>query len=162
MLRGEHRGSSNKDALWRKASTTIGWGSETLFYLEPARVVVNYNQVRYTILRMQTNRADWNSFFSTRVVTKSHRGVPFVPGLLLIIFGLTLLIAPRLVLGVLAFCLVSFGAIFCYIAYKLVAFRRQVQNLTKSFEQSFSASGFTGHKADIDITDIESKKIVYH
>ena len=85
-----------------------------------------------------------------------------MPGLLLIVLGLTLLIAPKFVLGAIAFCLVMFGAIFCYIAYKLLAFRRQVQNLTKNFERGFSASGFTSHKADIDITDIESKKIVYH
>lgn len=111
---------------------------------------------------MQTNRADWNSFFSTRVATKSQRGVPFVPGLSLILLGLTLLIAPKLVMGVLAFGLVMFGVMFCYIAYKLVAFRRQVQSLTKSFESSFSASGFPGHKADIDITESDSKKIVYH
>jgi len=111
---------------------------------------------------MKTNRADWNSFLSTRVVTKSHRGVPFLPGLLLILLGLTLLVAPRLVMGVIAFSFVMFGMIFCYIAYKLIAFRRQVQNLTKGFERSFSATGFAGHKADIDITDSESKKIVYH
>ncbi len=124
--------------------------------------MVNYVQVRYTTFLMQTNRTDWNSFFSTKVVTKSHRTVPFMPGLLLIVLGLTVLVAPKFVLGVIAFCLVMFGAIFCYIAYKLLAFRRQVQNLTKNFERGFSSSGFAGHKADIDITDIESKKIVYH
>lgn len=133
-----------------------------LFYLEVSLIVVNYFQVGYTIVRMQTNRADWNSFFSTRVATKGQGGVPFMPGLLLIVLGLTLVVAPRLVMGVLAFGLVMFGVIFCYIAYKLVAFRRQVQSLTKSFEKSFSSGGFSGHKADIDITDSENTKIVYH
>lgn len=111
---------------------------------------------------MLNNRTDWNSFFSTRVVKSSQRSVPFVPGLLLIVLGLVVLVAPRLVLATIAFCLLMVGAVCCYVAYKLVAFRRQIQSLTKSFESSFQSPGFHSRKPDIDITELEGKKIVFH
>ncbi len=111
---------------------------------------------------MPNNRTNWNSLFSTPVVRGSQKGVPFVPGVLLIVLGLVVLFAPRLVLATIALCLLVVGGVCCYVAYKLVAFRRQVQALTKTFEGSFQASGFHSRKPDIDITELESKKIIFH
>ncbi len=132
------------------------------FYLESALHMVISGRLRYSVRRMQNNRTDWNSFFSTRVVRDSKKGVPFVPGILLMVLGLVVLVAPRLVLATIALCLLVVGGVCCYVAYKLVAFRRQVQALTKSFESSFQSSSFHSRKPDIDITELESKKIVFH
>jgi hypothetical protein len=113
----------------------------------------------------------YNTIFSKSVVVSSKRGIPFLPGLLLIALGAVVLIAPRLVLAVLAIFLLSLGTLFCYLVYKFMALRKQINNLTMNFESSLfgahKGTGFKGSKysdsGDIDITDLDSfKKIVYH
>lgn len=88
--------------------------------------------------------------------------MPFAPGLMLILLGIVVLAAPRLVLGALAFVLLGLGLLLCYIAYKFVIFKRHVQELTKNFEGSFPGTTFQTNKKDIDLTDLESKKIIFH
>jgi len=124
-------------------------------------MVIHYG-MRYHVYTMSAGRKDWDAFFSGRIVKTGHRGIPFIPGLLLIVLGVVVLIAPRLVLATIALCLLSLGALFCYIAYKLVAFKRQVQSLTKTFEASFHSAGFDPGKRDIEVTEFESKKIILH
>lgn len=116
----------------------------------------------YTYPIMVSERKDWDAFFSGSIIRTGHRGIPFIPGLLLIALGVVVLIAPRLVLAAIALCLLALGALLCYVAYKLVAFKRQVQSLTKNFEASFHSTGFSPGKKDIDITEFESKKIILH
>lgn len=119
-------------------------------------------QMRYSEEHMRTNRHPPHYVFSTSVVKKSLLGIPFAPGLMLILLGLVVLVAPRLVLGALAFLLLGIGALLCYVAYKFVAFKRRVETLAKNFEGSFQTSSFHSSKPDIDLTDLESKKIIYH
>lgn len=125
---------------------------------------------------MRSNRPELNTLLSGSVIVSTKRGIPFLPGLLLIALGVVVLCAPRLVLGAIAFCLLVLGGLLCYVAYKVVALRRQINSLAKSFEGSMygslRGSGFKGaansdklfgDKPDIDITDFENtKKIVYH
>lgn len=81
---------------------------------------------------------------------------------MLILLGLVVLVAPRLVLGALAFLLLGIGALLCYVAYKFVVFKRHIEGLAKNFEGTFQASAFHTGKPDIDVTELESKKIIYH
>lgn len=111
---------------------------------------------------------------STIVSTK--KGVPFVPGLLLIVLGIIALVFPRLIFGAIALCLLALGGLLCYVAYKIALLRRHINSLAKNLEGSlygsrrgaaFSVSGdrdsLFSDKPDIDITDLENgKKIVYH
>ena len=76
--------------------------------------------------------------------------------------GLVLLLAPRLVLGAVAVVLLLFGALLSYVAYKFMMLRKQVNDLAKSVEGSLYTGSFRGSKPDIDISDPESTKIVYH
>jgi hypothetical protein len=101
-------------------------------------------------------------FSSSQVFTKSKRGIPFLPGLLLILTGLVVLVAPRLVLGAIAAVLLMLGFLFCYVAYKFMMLRKQMSAFAKSVEGSLYSGGFKSTKPDIDVTDLDSDKIVYH
>jgi hypothetical protein len=121
---------------------------------------------------MRIERPDLNSLFSGSVVISSKRGIPFLPGILLIALGIVVLIAPRFVLGAIAFCLLALGALLCYAAYKIIMIRRQINTLAKNFEGSLygslrGAGSSFGTKPDIDISDFanggeSSKKIIVH
>ena len=120
---------------------------------------------------MRSNKPDLNTILSGSVFVSTKRGIPFLPGLMLIALGIVVLVAPRLVLGAIAFFLLALGGLFCYVTYKIIALRRQINTMAKNFEGSvygsLRGSGIKGSpfsdKPDIDITDFEnSKKIVYH
>lgn len=120
---------------------------------------------------MRTNRPLPNVIVSGSMFVSPRRGIPFLPGLMLIALGVVVLLAPRLVLGAIAFFLLVLGGLLCYVAYKIIALRRQIATLAKTFEGSVygTVRGAGGEetqysdKPDIDITDFEnSKKIVYH
>jgi len=96
------------------------------------------------------------------MLTSGRRSAPFMPGLLLIFLALVVLVAPKLVFGALAFVLLTLGLLMCYVAYRIIRFKRQVTEMAKDFEKRFSVQGFPLEKPDIDITDIDSKKIVFH
>jgi hypothetical protein len=73
-----------------------------------------------------------------------------------------LVVAPRLVLAAVAACLFIFGALLCFIAYKFLALRKQVSQLAKSMEGSLYSGSFKTSKPDIDVTDSDNTKIIYH
>ena len=100
--------------------------------------------------------------FSGVVFSSSRRTAPFVPGFLLILLALVVLVAPKLVFGALAFVLLTAGVLLCYVAYRIMRFKKQLSEMAKDFEKRFSVHSFPVDKPDIDITDLDSKKIVYH
>jgi hypothetical protein len=124
---------------------------------------------------MRNTRPDLNNIFSGTVFVSTKRGIPFLPGALLITLGIVVLLAPRFVLGAIAFCLLALGALLCYAAYKIIMLRRQINSLAKNFEGSLygslrgsgSGSSAFGSQPDIDISDFanggeSSKKIIVH
>lgn len=118
--------------------------------------------MRYTI-HMRSNSSPRHSLLSSSVViNKGQRTIPFLPGLLVLGLGIVLLVAPRLVLGALAFCLLTLGIFLCYVAYKFVMLRKQINTLAKSMESSLYTGSFRTSKPDGDVIEIESGKIVYH
>jgi hypothetical protein len=117
--------------------------------------------------------------FSTR------RGFSFLPGLMLIALGVVVIAAPRLVMWTVALFLLSLGALLCYLTYKILMVKRQLNRFAKSFEDSVMAGfkdgavfrsgsasegdlfsdNLASDKPDIDITDLNEtggKKIVFH
>jgi hypothetical protein len=112
-------------------------------------------------MRLERFRVGQNgsSFF---VLSKGTRTIPFLPGLLLIGLGITVLLFPRFFLAVIAMVLVLLGSLLCYITYKFMMLRKQLSSMAKNVESSFYGSSFRGDKPDIDISDLDRDKIVYH
>jgi hypothetical protein len=88
--------------------------------------------------------------------------MPFLPGLLLICLAVVVLVAPRLVFGAIAMVLLSLGLLLCYVAYRIVKFKRQLSDMARDIEKRFTAQGFPLDRPDIDITEVDDKKIVIH
>ena len=109
-----------------------------------------------------SHSASGQSVFGQAVFGQTKRSVPFIPGALLILLGVVVLLAPRLLLAAIAFCLLALGGLFCYVAYKIVAIRKQINTLSKNIESSLYTGSFTRSKSDIDITDLDEKKIILH
>jgi hypothetical protein len=96
------------------------------------------------------------------MIDKGQRSIPFIPGLVVLGLGIVLLLAPRLVLGALAICLLTLGVFLCYVAYKFAMLRKQLNGLAKSMESSLYTASFRGSKPDGDIIEVDGGKIIYH
>ena len=151
MLRREPSSATRKISNY--VPPILGWN----FW----KVMVIPYSVRYTT-RMQSHYSRLGPKFSGVVVSSGRRGAPFVPGVLLICLALVVIVAPKLVFGALAFVLLSMGLLLCYVAYRIVRFKRQLSEMARDLEKRFYVQSFPVDKPDIDITDIESKKIILH
>ncbi len=96
------------------------------------------------------------------VISSGRRGTPFLPGLMLMLLAVVVLVAPKLVFGAIAAVLFAVGLLLCYVAYRVIRFKRQLRDMAKNFERQFSSHDFPMGKPDIDITELNEKKIVYH
>ncbi len=123
--------------------------------------VVKINPVRY-IEVMQKQFSSWGPRVSGVVYSSSRHGAPFLPGVLLVCLALVVLVAPKLVFGAVALVLLTVGLLLCYVAYRVIQFKRQLSELVKGLEKRFTVQGFPIERPDIDITEIDSKKIVFH
>jgi hypothetical protein len=132
------------------------------FYLYSRQGVVIQFCMRYTIHMRSNSSARPSLLSSSVVINKGQRTIPFLPGLVVLGLGVVLLVAPRLVLGALAFCLLTLGIFLCYVAYKFVSLRKQLNSLAKSMESSLYTGSFRTTKPEGDVIEIESGKIVYH
>ena len=92
----------------------------------------------------------------------SPRGVPFVPGIGLIVLGAVIFLAPKLFLATIATFFVLLGAACCYIAWKFIAFKRHVTKLAEELHNSVEIRAFQAQNDDIDITEDDSTKILFH
>ncbi len=111
---------------------------------------------------MRFQRLPSNPNMSGFVFSSGRRGAPFLPGLFLMLLAVVIIVAPKFVFGAVAALLFVFGAALCYVAYRVIKFKRQLNEMAKNFERDFASQGFPMDKPDIDITEPDSKKIVYH
>jgi uncharacterized membrane protein YobD (UPF0266 family) len=111
---------------------------------------------------MKSNTEHWQSFSSSKVITLSPRGVPFMPGVGLILLGTVIFLAPKFFLAAIAMFFVLLGVACCYVAWKFMSFKKHVQQMAESFQSSVDINAFNAQNDDIDITDTESKKILFH
>lgn len=111
---------------------------------------------------MRRNTANFKVLSSHKVIELSPRGVPFIPGIGLIILGAVIFLAPKLFLATIATFFVLLGAACCYVAWKFIAFKRHVTKLAEELHNSVEIRSFHAQNDDIDITDPESKKILFH
>ena len=112
---------------------------------------------------MQRNTNQWKQFSGAKVVTVSPRGIPFMPGIGLILLGAIIFLAPRFFLAAIGTFFVLLGIAACYIAWKFMSFKRQVAKLAEEFQNGVDIRAFQVQNSDdIDITEPDSKKIYYH
>lgn len=96
------------------------------------------------------------------VMQKGQRSFPYIPGLLLILLGIAVIVAPKLVLSIAAAFIMVIGGVLCYLAYKIIGLRKQFRSLAKNFQAPMYGETFGSEKPDIDITEFEEKKIILH
>ena len=111
---------------------------------------------------MKSNTNHWHSFSSHKVITMSPRGVPFVPGVGLILLGALIFLAPKFFLAAIAMFFIFLGVACCYIAWKFLSFKKQVQKMAQEFHDSVERHTFTVQNDDIDISESDTKKILFH
>ena len=112
---------------------------------------------------MRPNPNNWKHFSTTKVITISPRGIPFIPGIGLVLLGAIIFLAPKFFLVAISTFLILVGAMCCYIAWKFVSFKRQVTKLAEEFQNSVEIRAFqVQNHDDIDITDTDTKKILFH
>ena len=108
-------------------------------------------------------KASWRNAARQEMTRRGQRSFPFAPGLSLIILGIVVLIAPRLVIAALASILFLVGFVCCYLAWKFIRFKRQLTSFTRDLGGKIQIRAYQVKSSD-DVIDVEvdDKKIVYH
>jgi hypothetical protein len=131
--------------------------------LETRIIVVIRSFVRYTP-RMESKRNNWQHYSTHRVINLSPKGIPFMPGLSLILLGAIIILAPRFFLAAVSMLFILMGALLCYVAWKFVCLKKQFARFAQDIQSSVEVRSFNVRSDDIDITEAETdtKKILYH
>ena len=112
---------------------------------------------------MHNNTNQWKHFSSAKIVTVSPQGVPFMPGIGLILLGAVIFLAPKFFLAAVAAFFVLLGVAACYVAWKFMSLKRQISKMAQEFQHNVEARAFqVQNHDDIDITELDSKKTYYH
>jgi Flp pilus assembly protein TadB len=112
---------------------------------------------------MQRKTNHWKQLSGAKIVRVNPTRVPFIPGIGLILLGAIIFLAPKFFLAAIGTFFVLLGIGACYIAWKFMAFKRQVSKLAEEFQNSVDVRSFQVQNSDdIDITETDSKKIYYH
>ena len=111
---------------------------------------------------MNINRPQWQHFSSGRVIQVTPKGFPFMPGLALILLGLIIVAAPKFFLAAVSTILILMGAMLCYVAYKFLCLKKQLAKFAQDLNNSVEIKSFQVRHDDIDITESDTKKILFH
>lgn len=112
---------------------------------------------------MPSTPNQWKHFSSHKVISVSPQGVPFMPGIGLILLGAVIFLAPKFFLAAVATFFVLLGIAACYIAWKFICLKRQVTKLAEDFQHSVDVRAFhVQNNDDIDITELNTKKTYLH
>lgn len=86
------------------------------------------------------------------------------PGILLLLVGVGVILAPRFFLALMAVFFVTMGALFCFVGWKLVQLKRKVSKMARDFEAKVYVHGVQVARAeDSDNGDsADSKKVILH
>jgi hypothetical protein len=91
----------------------------------------------------------------------------FTPGILFMFLGVAAVVAPRFLIAIGAAFFLLVGAIFCFVAWKLLQFKRKFDNLANTFRGKIYVEGVSvknvfEQQAQEEQTAETGKKIVYH
>ncbi len=104
----------------------------------------------------------WNEHLKIHVARSGRRSFPFIPGLVLIVLGLLVLFAPRLLIAAIATVLFLVGGLLCFVAWKFMQFKRQLTTLARDLEGRIQVQAFHVKDPKSPFPDDEEKKIIYH
>lgn len=99
---------------------------------------------------------------TTSFSTHGRKGFSFAPGLFLIVMGLVVIIAPRLILGALASLFIFVGVLACYVAWKISQFKKKLQKMAEQVEVHYHSEATRTHRPDVELNESDYKKIVFH
>ena len=111
---------------------------------------------------MQNNMNHWKQFSSTKIITIKPSGAPFIPGLGLITLGAVIFLAPKFFLAAISTFFILLGVAACYVAWKFMALKKQVAKLAEDLQNTVEIRAFHVQNDDIDITESDTKKILFH
>jgi hypothetical protein len=112
---------------------------------------------------MEFNRGQWQQFSTHKVINLSPKGIPFMPGLSLILLGAVIILAPKFFLAAISTLLILMGALLCFVAWKFICLKKQFSKFAQDIQNSVEVRSFHVPGDEIDITEPpDSKKILYH
>jgi len=124
-------------------------------------IVVNTTEVRYNYA-MEFERNNRQYYSTHKVINLSPKGIPFMPGLSLILLGAVIILAPKFFLAAVSTLLILMGGLLCYVAWKFVRLKKQFSRFAQDIQNSVEIRSFNVRGDDIDITETDTKKILYH
>ena len=102
-------------------------------------------------------------YLSNQQISSARRNaIWFTPGVTLILVGLVALLAPQLVIAVLATIFVFAGAVVCFLGWKLIQLKNKVEKFAKQFDGRVVIQGVNLQTESPPIELPEQKKIVFH
>lgn len=90
-----------------------------------------------------------------------HHGMWLAPGMFFILIGAVTLIAPQLVIAVLASIFFFVGALVCAIGWKLMRLKGRVEKMARQFEGRVIVQGVS-LQPDSAHAESDQKKIIFH
>jgi hypothetical protein len=130
-------------------------------YQAGRKSVANCPKVLYSSA-MQVHSNRWGKVITTNVSTHGRKGFPFAPGLFLIATGVVVMLAPRLILGAIASIFILIGILGCYVAWKISQFKKKLQEMAQQVEVQYHSETARTHHPDVELSESEYKKIVFH
>jgi uncharacterized membrane protein len=95
--------------------------------------------------------------------TGSTDALVFVPALFLVLLGVSVLLAPKLVAGLLAGLLLFLGIVLAVVGYRLLRFKRNIESVVKSVQAEVRVSPiFTEILKEQELTKEDTTKIIIH
>ena len=97
-------------------------------------------------------------------------GWMFTPGIVFLLLGIGLIVAPRFLLAIGALFLLTLGLAFVMIAWKILKFKRKIEAYAKSFDGRVFVQGVNAKSMNAKnifegqdgLSEADSKKIVFH
>lgn len=101
-------------------------------------------------------------YSSGMLMKRSKRSIPFVPGLMLVLLGATVLLAPRLIFYALGILLVFLGVLFWAVAWKVMQLRQKFIAIQKNLDSRIEVHQVRMRQAPIEVEEDPDVKITFH
>lgn len=108
------------------------------------------------------NRSGIEGGSASIIVRRSKRGIPFIPGLALVLLGATIILAPRLIFYALGVLLLFLGLLFWGIAWKVMQLRQKFIAIQRNLDGRVEIHQMRMRQSPVDIEEDPDVKITFH